>query len=78
MNKIEAAGSEDTGVRGRRLSGGSKSGSKSVANEHPLLKVCHGMKSSRSSVLTMLVCGAHDIFSAVWSRGVQEKGEAYG
>jgi hypothetical protein len=72
ISGLESALAEGIETRVRR-----SSGSRSVTNEHPMLKVCHDTTSSMSSVLTTSACGAHNFFSDVWSRGVWEQRETY-
>jgi hypothetical protein len=70
MNVLEGAGGAGIGARAR----GSSGGSRSVSNEHPLLKVCNVtvLVSPVSSVLKTSACGAYDVLSDVWSGGVRE------
>ena len=73
MTELGGAISGGTDVCARRLSRGSKS----VSNEHPLLKVCQDTISHVPSVLKISARGPHDLFSDVWSGEIGEQREMY-
>ncbi len=73
MTELGGAIGEDTNVYARR----SSRGSKSVSNEHPLLKVCRDTILHVPSVLKILAHGPYDLFSDVWSGGIGEQREMY-
>jgi len=66
--ELEGAVGEGIGTRDRRSSGGSKS----VYNEHPLLKVSRDMIPHLPCVLKTSACGAYNFLSDVRSRGIWE------
>jgi len=71
MKEFEGARGEGIGAHARGLSGGSRS----ISNEHPLLKVCNVTMSPVPSVLKTSACGAFNFFSDVWSGRIWKQGE---
>jgi len=74
INDLECVVNESIGARAGKSNGGSRG----VANEHPLLKVCRGpVVQFRASVLKTSARGAHDVFSDVWGGAIREQRKTY-